>query len=171
VLDIRLKGANDLRHMADLLRKADKEYLGRELAKAMKRAGEKTVKDVRESAEHIRTTGVRKPGTKRPFVRVMPAKGTRRKIAESVELQVSVFAENPRVRFRAGRGLPPELAPMPRKFDTLGTFRHPVMGHRDVWVSQRGDPWWWEPIRKNLDTFRAAGGVALDNTRQMLERG
>jgi hypothetical protein len=171
MLDVRIKGANDLRHMADLLRKADREDLGRNLAKAMKRAGEKTLHDVRDSAEHIHTTGIRKPGAKRPFVRAMPAKGTRKKIAESVELRVSVFAEDPRVQFRTGRGLPPQLAPMPRKFDTPGTFRHPVMGNRDNWVGQRGDPWFWEPIKDNLPTFRAEIEQALESTRQMLERG
>lgn len=171
MLDVRIKGANDLRHMADLLRKADREDLGRGLGKAIRRAAEPTLRDVRESAKNIKTTGIRKPGARRPFVRVMPAKGTRAKIAESVTARVSVFAEDPRVQFRTGRGLPPELAAMPRKFDQPGTFRHPVMGNREVWVSQRGDPWFWEPIKDNLKTFRAEIDRALDETRQMLERG
>jgi hypothetical protein len=171
MLDIQVKGANNLREMAIQLRKADREDLGKELTKAVKRAAEPTLRDVRDSAKGINTTGVRKPGAKRPFVRVMPAKGTRAKIAGEVNFAVSVLAENPRVQFRAGRGLPADLKAMPRKFDNPGTFRHPVMGNRDVWVSQTGDPWFFEPIRANLKTFRAEIDVALDNTRQMLERG
>lgn len=170
MLDLRIKGANDLRHMADLLRKAHREDLGRGLVKAMKRAAEPTLEDLRAAARGIHTTGVRKPGAKHPFVRVMPAKGTRAKIAESITARVSLFAEDPRVQFRTGRGLPEGLRSMPRRFDEA-EFRHPVMGNRDVWVSQRGDPWFWEPIKNNLSTFRAEIDQALEETRQMLERG
>jgi hypothetical protein len=170
MLDVRIKGANDLREMAIQLRKADKEFLGRQLVKAIRKAGEKTVKDVKRSAEQIRTTGSRKPGSLRPFTRVMPPKGTRAKIAATVGMRVSVLSENPRVQFRAGRGLPAEIAMMPRKFDGQ-TWRHPVMGNREAWVSQRSQPWFWPPIRDNLETFRAEIDIALDKTREMLERG
>jgi hypothetical protein len=170
MLDIQIDGANKLREMAIQLRRADKEHLGKELGKAIKRAAEPTLHDLRDAARAIKTSGVRKAGAKHPFVKVMPAKGTRAKIAESVTANVSVLAENPRVQFRTGRGLPPELKVMPRKFDSP-QWRHPVMGNRDVWVSQRSDPWFFEPIKNNLKTFRAEIDVALDNTREMLERG
>lgn len=170
MLDVRIQGANKLREMAIQLRKADKEYLGRELGKAIRKAGEKTVKDVRRSAERIQTTGVRKPDAKRPFLRVVPPKGTRAKIAATVGMRVSVLSDNPRVQFRAGAGLPAEIAMMPRKFDGQ-TWRHPVMGNRDAWVSQRSKTWFFPPIKDNLDTFRAEIDVALDKTREMLERG
>jgi hypothetical protein len=170
-LDVQIKGANKLREMAIQLRLADKQVLGRELNKAIKDAATPTLKDIRDSAESLKTTGVRKPGAKHPFTKVMPPKGLRHKVAESVEAQVSVFAENPRVRFRTGKGLPPELANMPRNLDSPGTFRHPVMGNREVWVSQRGDPWFWKPIERNLGTFRGEIDKALDRTREFLERG
>lgn len=171
MLEVQIKGANKLREMAIQLRKADKEHLGRQLGQAIKRAAEPTLRDIRASAEALNTKGVRKPGAKRPFVRVMPPKGLRHKVAESVTARVSVLAENPRVQFRTGRGLPPELANMPRHLDSPGTFRHPVMGNRENWVSQTGDPWFWKPIRRNLDTFRGEIDQALEDTRQMLERG
>jgi hypothetical protein len=169
VLDIQVRGANKLRAMADQLRKADKEYLGRQLTRAIKRAAEPTLKDLRESARNIHTTGVRKPGARRPFTAVMPPKGIRAKVADSITANVTI-SENPRVQFKTGRGLPAELKNMPRNFD-VGEFRHPIMGNRDAWVSQRSDPWFFEPIRRNLKTFRAEIDVALDATREMLERG
>lgn len=170
-LDIQIKGAEKLRRMADRLRLAHKEVLGRELNTAIKAAAGPTLKDIRASAESLTTTGVRKPGARHPFVKVMPPKGLRHKVAESVEAQVSVLSENPRVRFRTGRGLPPELANMPRNLDNPGTFRHPIMGNRNAWVSQRGDPWFWKPIEHNLPTFRGEIDKALDRTREFLERG
>ena len=169
-LDIQIKGANKLREMAIQLRKADKEYLGRELNKAIKNAAQPTLEDLREAARTIRTEGVRRAGSRHPFVKVMPPKGTRDKIAESVNFRVSVLADNPRVQFRTGRGLPENLAAMPRKFDST-EFRHPVMGNRDVWVTQRSQPWFFKPIKDRLDTFRDEIDQALDRTREMLERG
>jgi hypothetical protein len=170
MLDIQLKGANNLREMAIQLRKADREDLGKGLNRAIKNAAEPTLKDIRESAERLNTRGIRKPGARRPFVKVMPPKGLRRKIAESVTATVSVLAENPRVQFRTGRGLPAELANMPRNLDKPGVFRHPVMGNRGAWVGQTGDPWFFEPIKNNLRTFRAEIDKELDKTREMLER-
>jgi hypothetical protein len=170
MLDIQIRGASKLRAMADQLRKADKEYLGRQLNKAIRRAAEPTLRDVQESARNIDTSGVRKPGARHRFMVAMPPKGTRAKIADSITFTVSVLSDNPRVQFRTGRGLPAELKNMPRRFDDP-EFRHPVMGNREVWVAQKSNPWWFEPIRKNLATFRAEIDVALDATREMLERG
>jgi hypothetical protein len=117
VLDIQVRGANKLRAMADQLRKADKEYLGRQLARAIKRAAEPTLKDLRESARNIHTSGVRKPGARHPFVAVMPPKGTRAKIADSITASVSVMSEKP-ARAVQDRPRPTGREPnMPRKFD------------------------------------------------------
>lgn len=169
MLDIQIKGAHKLREMADLLRAADKK-LGRQLTRAIKRAADPTVKDLQEAARGIRTSGVRKPGSRHPFLKEMPPKGTRAKIADSITSVVSVMSDNPRVQFRTGRGLSADLKPMPRKFDEA-EFRHPVMGNRHVWVSQRSDPWWFEPIRKRLRTFREEIDRELEATREFLERG
>jgi hypothetical protein len=168
MLDVRIKGANDLRHMADLLRIAHREDLGRRLGKAVKTAGETTLSDLKKSAENIHTRGIRKPDAKHPFIHAVPPKGTRRRIAGSAEIRVSVLSDNPRVQFRIGRGLE-DLANLPRRLDEPGTFRHPIMGNREAWVAQTGDPYFWRPIRDNLDTFRARIDEALDETRQMLE--
>ena len=170
MLDIQIKGAHKLREMADQLRRADRTELGRQLARAIRRAAEPTVKDLREAARGIRTSGERKPGARRRFVMPVPPKGTRAKIADSITFTVLVLGDNPRVQFRTGRGLPPNLKAMPRKFDD-GHWRHPIMGNREAWVGQRSNPWWFEPIKKDLKIFRAEIDKALDATREFLERG
>lgn len=168
-LEIQARGSESLRRMADALRRADREDLRRGLDRAIRRAAKPTVADLQEAARSIKTQGQRKPGAKRPFTKEVGAKGTRAKIAEAVAATVSTAGEDPRVRFQVRTSkLPAEIQNMPRKFDE-GTFRHPVMGNRDVWVTQTSDPWFFKPIRKNLDTFRAAIDAELDKVRANLE--
>jgi hypothetical protein len=170
-LEVQIRGANQLKAMADALRKADREDLRRGLDRAIRKASKPTVQAIKESAEHINTRGIRKPGAKRRFTGTAPAKGTRKKIAEAVGATVSTAGENPRVSFqvRSAR-LPETLKNMPRKFDSGDVFRHPVMGNTDVWVGQTGDPWFFPPIKEKLPTFRAEIDKELDVVREKLER-
>lgn len=170
VLEIQVRGAEKLRLMADALRKADREDLRRGLDRAIRRAAKPTVADIRDSAANISTRGVARPGAKHPFRGPSTPKGLRRKIAAAVTADVSTAGENARVSFRVRTSrLAPGIQVMPRKFDEGGTFRHPVMGNRDVWVDQTGDPWFWPPIRDHLGTFRAEIDVALDDVRTKIE--
>lgn len=170
-VEVTVRGAEKLRAMALALRKADRDDLRRGLQKAIKRAAEPTLRAVRESARGISTTGVRRPGAKHPFVKVFPARGTREKIAGAAVADVRLAGDEPRVRFRvANSRLPKSIQALPRKFDE-GTFRHPVMGNRDVWVAQTGDPWFWPPIRDHIKDFRTEIDRALDETRRKLEAG
>lgn len=169
VLEIQARGSESLRRMADALRKADREDLRRGLDRAIRRAAQPTLRDIQESAKSIKTRGQRKPGAKRPFRGSVRPHNTRAQIADAVAATVSTAGEDPRVRFQVRESqLPEVLRGMPRKFDS-GKWRHPVMGNRDVWVGQTADPWFFPPIRKNLDTFRAAIDAELDKVRANLE--
>lgn len=169
-LEIQVRGANQLKAMADALRKADREDLRRGLDRAIRRAAKPTVESVKEAAEHIQTRGVRKPGAKRPFVAVVAPKGTRKKIAEAVSATVSTAGEDPQVAFKVRSArLPETLKNMPRKFDNGTPWRHPVMGNTEVWVGQTGKPWFFEPIKQKLPTFRAEIDKELDVVREKLE--
>lgn len=171
MLDVTVKGSEDLRKMARALRRADREDLRKNLGKAMRKAGKPTLDAVKKSAEDIKTTGTRKPNAKHPFEKIVEPHGTRQKIADAATLDVKVEEENPRVRFRISAAkLPDNLKSMPRHFDAGKPWRHPVLGNRNAWVSQTADPWFWPPIRDNIKTFRAEIDKALDETRQMLER-
>lgn len=170
VLAVQVKGAEKLRLMAEALRKADREDLRRGLDRAIRKAAKPTVRDIQDAAERIKTEGQRKPAAKRRFVRLVAAHGTRRKIAEAVAAEVSTARADPRVSFRVRSSrLPANLRNMPRKFDAGVPWRHPVMGHREVWVSQTADPWFFDPIKKNLPTFRDAIDEQLDIVRASLE--
>ena len=156
--------------MARALREADEVGLRRELAKAIREAARPTLDALKDSARGIHTRGQRKPGAKHPFRGVTAPKGTRAKIADAVVADVRIDEENPRVRFRVATSkLPLPLKNMPRKFDG-DTWRHPVMGNREVWVGQSSDPWFWPPIRDHIKDFRAQIDLALDRVREKLER-
>lgn len=169
-LELKVDGANKLRAMADALRKADREDLRKGLDRAIRKAAKPTVEAVKQSAERIETTGIRKPGARHPFVHAVPTKGTRRKIANAVAATLSTAGEDPRVSFRVRSArLPETLKNMPRKFDNGTPWRHPVMGNTDVWVGQVSKPWFFEPIRQKLPTFRAEIDKELDVVREKLE--
>ena len=169
-LEIQIRGANQLKVMADALRKADREDLRRGLDRAIRKAAKPTVEAVKDAAEKIETRGIRKPGARRPFVALVAPKGTRKKIAEAVTATVSTGGENPRVQFRVQASkLPETLKNMPRKFDSGDVFRHPVMGNTNVWVGQTGKSWFFPPIKEKLPTFRAEIDKELDVVRQKLE--
>jgi len=170
-VDIKIKGAEKLRRMAIALRQADRVDLTRGLQKAIRTAAKPTLRATQDSARHISTKGIRKPGAKHPFSGPSVPKGLREKIAGAVVADIKLNADEPSVRFRVASGkLPPNIRVMPRKFDDGGTFRHPVMGNREVWVSQTGDPWFWPPIRDHIKDFRAEIDKALDDVRDKLER-
>ncbi len=170
LLQVEIKGQDDLRRVARALRLADKDGLRRELATAIRQAARPTLDAIQASAGRISTRGYPKPGAVRRFTRPVPAKGTRAKIAAAVGSTVRVAEDNPRVSFtvRSAR-LPLELRNMPRKFDSGRTWRHPVMGNRNAWVGQSGQPWFWPPIRDNIKTFRGEIEQALERTREQIE--
>lgn len=171
-VDVKVLGAEKLRRMAAQLREADRVDLRRGLQKAIKAAAKPTLDAVQASARGISTRGIRKPGAKHPFRGPTGSHGTRAAIANAVVADVKLSGDNPSVRFRvAASRLPANIRVLPRKFDDGGTFRHPVMGNRNVWVSQTGDPWFWPPIRDHIRVFRAEIDKALDETRAKLEAG
>jgi hypothetical protein len=169
-IDLTIKGAEKLRAMAVALRAADKA-LPRKLRRAINDAAQPTLRNLRQAARDIRTRGEPKPGRKHAFRGPSTPKGLREKIANAIVIDVKL-GDDPKVAFRVDTSkLPENIQVMPRKFDQGGTFRHPVMGNREVWVSQTGDPWFWPPIRDNIKTFRAEIDKALEETRAEIERG
>lgn len=172
LLDIQIKGANNLRTMAAALRKADREDLRKGLDRAIRKAAKPTLDAVQEGARNIQTTGYPRPPSarRRPFTAQLPAHKTREKIAKAVTADVSTAGEEARVSFRVrDTRLPEVLRGMPRKFDSGDKWRHPVMGNTEVWVDQRGKSWFFPPIRNHIKDFRAAIDAELDIVRAKLE--
>jgi hypothetical protein len=168
--ELTIHGQQKLRDVARALRQANRRDLQRGLQKAIRDGAKPTLDAVRRSAREIQTEGIRRPGARRPFTMASLPKGLREKIAAACVADIRTRGEDPLVRFRVAESrLPANIRVMPRKFDDGGTFRHPVMGNRNVWVSQTGDPWFWPPIRDHIKTFRALIDAELDKVKEKIE--
>ena len=67
--------------------------------------------------------------------------GLRKGLAAGTKVSVKTGARTAGVSITTtGAKLPPEKQPMVRGYDKA-TLRHPVFGHRDRWVTQRGRPY------------------------------
>lgn len=172
MIDFKVQGSEDLRRMARALRLADTGGgMARDLQKAMKLSADPMKRSVQKAAEGIHTTGHRKPGAKHPFDKVLPPKGTRKKIAGAVTVDAKVSEDDPRLSIRvASAKLPPTLKNMPQRFDRGVPWRHPIPGGR-AWVSQESDPWFFENgVRPELRNVRERLDRAIGETRDRLER-
>lgn len=63
-----------------------------------------------------------------------------------------------------GRGLRGHRLAMLSDTELAPRWRHPVYGNREAWVTQQGQPWFFEPIRGQESRFRAAVGRGIDKT-------
>lgn len=167
MLSLTVLGAKDLKATAEALRRG-KGTLRRELTKAFRDAGEQTLKLVKHNAETMRIRGRRKGG--RRFTDHRPGTRIRQRIANVTELEVSTGSGDPRVKFIVRTGRLGDARNLPYYFDSGKTFRHPIMGNREAWAGQSGQPWFYDEIRKDLDLFRGKCDDAIDRTIQQIER-
>jgi hypothetical protein len=92
--------------------------------------------------------------------------GLRETIAAGVRLQIT--AKGVRIIASSDR-LPEKQKTLVRRLDSDKGWRHPVFGDREVWVHQRGGPWFAETIKKRAPDFRAAIVEAMEETKKQLD--
>jgi hypothetical protein len=89
-------------------------------------------------------------------------------IGQGIRMQVSTSASKTGVRIvSTGSALAAEKKPLVKAFNK-GTFRHPVYGHRDRWVSQSGRPY-FGVVYKHRDEIMAAVQKALDDAVEAIK--
>lgn len=164
----------DAREFSELLNAA-KEFekgLGLRLRKNIRDAAKPIVKDMRDA--------VTSPTSKRSAsIRV-----TKRKRGQDVEVQTHTAALVAKgIRFRVGTGktggtgafvssssaLPAERKAMARALNKK-SFRHPVFGDSNHWVTQTGRPYFGSVILGNTDALYQAIEKALDEAATALGR-
>lgn len=93
--------------------------------------------------------------------------GLRGSVAAATKLQITAKG----VRFVVSSAqLPESQKSLPRHLDSAKGWRHPVFGNREVWVAERGGPWFAETLKKRAPEFRAAVVDAMEQTRAELEK-
>lgn len=64
-------------------------------------------------------------------------------------------------RVRAGQ-LPPSQRKLPRRWDSPAGWRHPVFGNRDIWVAQKGHPYFRSTINDRRGELDAGVQAAFE---------
>lgn len=168
-LSLTVKGQKELRKLAEDLRGA-KGTLRRELVQAFKQAGKHVLDRVKHKARTISIVGVR-TGRTPPFTDHRPGTNIRRRMANATELDISSSAGDPHVRFKVVTDRLGAERNLPFLLDSGATFRHPIMGNRHSWAGSRGQPWFYDEIKKDIDVFEAECDKAIDRTVESLEKG
>ena len=138
---------------------ADAKRFDRELSKSLRRELRAAAKPMAQAAKDAALA--------------LPSKGTgstglRRSLARSVTVQVS------NSRRRAGVFIVAKASKMPAGQRTMpravrkGTWRHPVFGNRQVWVTQQGGDWFDGPISAKAPAAERAVKKALDDAERAI---
>lgn len=109
--------------------------------------------------------------TKARKVRRKASRGLRRRVADSLDVEVRTTAKNPLVRFKAkGEKMPEGQSRLPKHLDSGRGWRHPLFGNRERWVGQTGGSYFWPPIKKGIRFFRSGIDAAITRTVEKIEK-
>jgi len=149
VLDVTVRGADEIAHVSRLLREVGDKELRRDLYRGLNRATSPLKRAVKERA---RAT--------------LPSRGG---------LAARVASSSIAVRTRGGQHPGVRLVARGKaNLDRLdrGVVRHPVFGNREVWVSQQVTPGWFtEPLQEGVAPVQRELLDVLDDISRRLARG
>lgn len=102
--------------------------------------------------------------------RVSPSLSTT--VANKVRVATRLTGDRAGVRVSIGKaGMPRGFRNAPKRLNRAEGWRHPVFGNRDVWVSQRGVPGYFDlPLQDRRDELRAAVVRAVEDMSERLAR-
>lgn len=103
---------------------------------------------LRQAGEHVRNA-------------VRQNAGFSSRIPGAVGLTVSFASRTGGVRVRVNSKRAPHARPL-ENLGKAGSFRHPVYGNRDVWVSQAAHPFFFPAVQANRDKVK---GLVADAVR------
>lgn len=168
------------RDLAKKLRQAGRKDLRKELRQKITEAGRPVLDDVKAAARDIPVTSRgggraqrRKYNVERATTDRAKASAARRgsglraTIAAATKLQVT--AKGVRFVVQSSK-LPPDQQSLPRHLDSERGWRHMVFGNRDVWVAQKGRPYFAVTIKKRAPAFRRAILTAMEKIRSDLDK-
>lgn len=179
-ISLAASGYKEYRQLAKDLRKAGKSDLRKALRKKITEAGRPVVDDVKAAVRDLPVTsrgGGRKARTTYNVGRATTerakssaarrAAGLRATVASATKLQVT--AKGVRIVIQSSK-LPPDQRTLPRHLDSEKGWRHPVFGDRDVWVHQKGRPYFAVTIKRRAPAFRRAVLEAMEQIRNQLDK-
>lgn len=163
-------GGRQLRDVAKALRAAGRTDLQRETTRAVKDASKATLDNLRHAARRVRIAGIAKPGRRSAYGGPSTAKHLRERMAAATVVEVRTGARETRVSYTTKGSRLGSASTLPRRIDSGKPWRHPIMGNRGSWASQRGEPWFFAPIKAGLKETRADISAALDGITDKIEK-
>jgi hypothetical protein len=155
-----LRGGDDLRRVSRELRRMDSPEIKKRFRKELRAAARPLVPVVRSSIRSI------------PSKRGYSPDGLRGRMSRATRLEVKTSGRSAGVAIRVdGRKMPSGQKRLPalmegegvqrnRRVDTR--WRHPVFGHREVWVQQDSHPYFFPVMRSLGLASRRAVSKVLD---------
>lgn len=152
----------DKRQLARLVAALDAESDGKELGR-----------DLTEELTHVVEPAVR---AAQAAIMSMSSSteltpGLRSTVASHTHARVRLTGQHPSVGIAVDKtGMPRDFSNAPKRLNSRKGWRHNVFG-RDVWVTQRGKPGWFDDtIAKFKPAAERAAGKALDNVAERIDR-
>lgn len=194
-MQIKSNGGQDFKDLARRLREAGSggRKLRRDLTKRLNAALEPIVKDVQRAVRTIEVTGSHGGGAKSRsrFIEAAEMRrlakaaakgkqarrrrgpvlstGLRESIARGVRarVQYSGFRYGAQIIAHTSQ-LPQSQRNLPRYLDSPKGWRHPVFGNREVWVGEKGRPWFAVTISRHVNQLRREIVAEINQTLKQL---
>lgn len=147
-----------VRLVAALDAEADGKALGRDLVQELEHVVEPAVMAAQASIMSMSSSTELTPGL-------------RSTVASHTHARVRLTGEHPSVGVAVDKtGMPRDFTNAPKRLNSRKGWRHRVFG-RDVWVTQRGKPGWFDDtIEKFKPAAERAAAKALDKVAERIDR-
>ena len=150
-MTIGLRDSGDLRRISRELRRMDDKELKKRFRKELRKAAAPLVPKIRQSIRSI------------PSSRGYSPDGLRGALSKAVKLEVKTVGKQAGVAIRVdGRKMPAHMKSLPSMVEGKKRWRHPVFGHREVWVNQPSEPYFYHVVRVAGPASRRAVSKVLD---------
>lgn len=188
---IAAEGAHELRKLGERIKEAGRDDLRRKMRKNIRKAGQPVIADLRRAVMGVNVTRsldtysrrweggaggrfVFREDLKPPREGRWGRRSTGLRARTARALTLSQTRKGVRIQVSA-RKFGDYGVTLPRYLDTEASprwkrWRHPVFGNQDVWVEQRGEPWFFVTFSKHKTRFINAVDDAIDELIRELER-
>lgn len=186
MVSVRIEGAEQLYALNRRLKEVDKR-LATKLRKSIRTGVKPAVAATKTAIKTLPITGARGGGAKerKKYVyaqskaktkekrqaKARRASGLRDTIARAIKVDIKTGKKTAAVRILVDRSkLPPSQRTLPGHLDDPKGWRHPVFGDRDVWVAQKGGPWFERTIRRHVGTVRNSILAAMEDLAREVDK-
>lgn len=166
MISVSIHGEDELRRMARGVADGP-DHLRANLARAVRRAAQPVLRDMKKAIATNRIVGFRTGG--RPYRGPNTRKGLRASIAAVVEAEIDVGSLNPQAKFVVHSGRLGAKHRLPELIESGKVWRHPILGNRRGWAGSRGKPWFKVTYEKGLPKFSQRIDEAVARTARAIE--